>query len=47
MSDNVVKFPITPISEIDRQFLELERQRKQIEEQRKQIEKIKAERTRS
>ena len=41
MSDNVIKFPTTPttpISEIDKQFLELEKQQKQIEEQRRQIE---------
>ena len=38
MSDNVVKFPTTPISKIDKQFLELEKQQKQIEEQRRQIE---------
>ena len=37
MSDNVVKFSTTPISEIDKQFLELEKQQKQIEEQRRRI----------
>jgi hypothetical protein len=37
MSNNVVKFSTTPISEIDKQFLELEKQQKQIEEQRRQI----------
>ena len=40
MSDNVVKFPTTPISKIDKQFLELEKQQKQIEEQRRQIEAL-------
>jgi hypothetical protein len=41
MSDNIVKFSNTPVSEIDRQFLELEKQQKQIEEQRRQIEALK------
>ena len=42
MSDNVVKFPTTtPVSTVDKQFLELEKQQQQIEEQRRQIEATK------